>query len=125
VKHYFSGLKKIAKNQPQKKRKKKTPIYAENNQFMLNCVVAKLMLKMVYRNEKGIYYAMDLGGTNFRVLRVLLGGREKRVMKQEFEEVAIPPPLMLGTSVVNLIVFKFVDFGEEIITTQNAKNQET
>jgi hexokinase len=92
---------------------------------MLNCVVAKLMLKMVYRNEKGVYYAVDLGGTNFRVLRVLLGGREKRVMKQEFEEVAIPHPLMVGTSAVNLIISKFVDFCEKTITTQNAKNQET
>jgi hexokinase len=73
---------------------------------MLNCVVAKLMLKMVYRNEKGVYYAVDLGGTNFRVLRVLLGGREKRVMKQEFEEVAIPHPLMVGTSAVNLIILQ-------------------
>jgi hexokinase len=104
---------------PQKKQKKKRPIYAENNQ--LNCVVAKLMLKMVYRNEKGVYYAVDLGGTNFRVLRVLLGGREKRVIKQEFEEVAIPPPLMVGTSVVKLIIFKFVDFCEKIITTQSAQ----
>lgn len=41
---------------------------------------------------------MDLGGTNFRVLRVQLGGLEGRVIKQEYEEVAIPPELMLGTS---------------------------
>ncbi|CAK9271543.1 unnamed protein product [Sphagnum jensenii] len=68
--------------------------------------------KMPTGNEKGIYYAMDLGGTNFRVLRVLLGGREKRVMKQEFEEVAIPRPLMLGTSVelYDFIAKKLTDF---------------
>lgn len=48
--------------------------------------------------EKGLYYAVDLGGTNFRVLRVQLGGLEGRVIKQEYEEVAIPPELMLGTS---------------------------
>jgi hypothetical protein len=41
---------------------------------------------------------VDLGGTNFRVLRVQLGGIEGRVIKQEYEEVAIPPELMLGTS---------------------------
>lgn len=41
---------------------------------------------------------MDLGGTNFRVLRVQLGGLDGRVIKQEYEEVAIPPELMLGTS---------------------------
>jgi hexokinase len=50
------------------------------------------------RNEMGLYYAVDLGGTNFRVLRVQLGGLEGRVIKQEYEEVAIPPELMLGTS---------------------------
>jgi hexokinase len=50
------------------------------------------------RNERGLFYAVDLGGTNFRVLRVQLGGLEGRVIKQEYEEVAIPPELMLGTS---------------------------
>ncbi|XP_024360110.1 hexokinase-1 isoform X2 [Physcomitrium patens] len=49
-------------------------------------------------HERGLYYAVDLGGTNFRVLRVQLGGLEGRVIKQEYEEVAIPPELMLGTS---------------------------
>jgi hexokinase len=50
------------------------------------------------RDEKGLYYAVDLGGTNFRVLRVQLGGKQGRVIKQEYEEVAIPPELMIGTS---------------------------
>lgn len=49
-------------------------------------------------DEKGLFYALDLGGTNFRVMRVLLSGREKRVEKQEVEEVSIPPHLMVGTS---------------------------
>ncbi|CAM6013081.1 unnamed protein product [Sphagnum balticum] len=49
-------------------------------------------------DEKGLYYAVDLGGTNFRALRVQLGGKESRVIKQEYEEVAIPPELMIGTS---------------------------
>ncbi|XP_031491499.1 hexokinase-1-like [Nymphaea colorata] len=49
-------------------------------------------------DEKGLYYALDLGGTNFRVLRVQLGGRESRVVKREFEEVSIPPELMVGSS---------------------------
>jgi len=50
------------------------------------------------RHEKGLFYAVDLGGTNFRVLRVQLGGLDGRVIKQEYEEVAIPADLMLGTS---------------------------
>ncbi|KAM1727278.1 hypothetical protein ACFX12_017939 [Malus domestica] len=49
-------------------------------------------------DENGLFYALDLGGTNFRVLRVRLGGNEKRVVKQEFDEVSIPPHLMTGTS---------------------------
>ncbi|CAM8997803.1 unnamed protein product [Rhodiola kirilowii] len=49
-------------------------------------------------DESGLFYALDLGGTNFRVLRALLGGKERRVVKQEFEEVSIPPHLMVGSS---------------------------
>nr|VDD29076.1 unnamed protein product [Brassica oleracea] len=49
-------------------------------------------------DEQGFFYALDLGGTNFRVMRVLLGGKQDRVVKQEFEEVSIPPPLMTGAS---------------------------
>lgn len=49
-------------------------------------------------DEKGLFYALDLGGTNFRVLRVQLGGKGGRVLHQEFEEVSIPPHLMVGNS---------------------------
>ncbi|KAG6662157.1 hexokinase-1-like isoform X1 [Carya illinoinensis] len=49
-------------------------------------------------DEKGLFYALDLGGTNFRVLRVLLGGKGKHIINQEFDEVAIPPHLMTGNS---------------------------
>ncbi|KAL8223355.1 hypothetical protein R6Q57_018830 [Mikania cordata] len=46
--------------------------------------------------EKGIFYALDLGGTNFRVLRVKLGGVKN--VKKEFQEVSIPPNFMIGKS---------------------------
>ncbi|CAN1314924.1 Hexokinase-2, chloroplastic [Linum perenne] len=49
-------------------------------------------------NEKGLFYALDLGGTNFRVLRVQLGGKEDRVIATESEQVSIPQDLMFGTS---------------------------
>ncbi|ESR40107.1 hexokinase-1 [Citrus sinensis] len=49
-------------------------------------------------DEKGTYYALDLGGTNFRVLRVHLGGKGVGLINQEFAEVSIPPHLMTGTS---------------------------
>ncbi|XP_062087573.1 hexokinase-1-like [Humulus lupulus] len=49
-------------------------------------------------NEKGLFYALDLGGTNFRVLRVQLGGKDGGIVNQEFAEVSIPQDLMVGTS---------------------------
>ncbi|KAK9136459.1 hypothetical protein Syun_015789 [Stephania yunnanensis] len=49
-------------------------------------------------NEEGLFYALDLGGTNFRVLRVQLGGKDKRVIDTEFEQVSIPQELMFRTS---------------------------
>ncbi|GAB4852516.1 Hexokinase isoenzyme 2 [Ancistrocladus abbreviatus] len=49
-------------------------------------------------NEKGLFYALDLGGTNFRVLRVQLGGKDQGVVASEFEQVSIPQELMFGTS---------------------------
>lgn len=53
------------------------------------------------RSEKGLFYALDLGGTNFRVLRVQLGGKDNRVIDTEFEQVSIPQELMFGTSEVS------------------------
>ena len=52
------------------------------------------------RNEKGLFYALDLGGTNFRVLRVQLGGKDERVIATEFDQVSIPHQLMFATSQV-------------------------
>ncbi|PNX73033.1 hexokinase-1-like protein [Trifolium pratense] len=52
-------------------------------------------------DEKGLFYALDLGGTNFRALRIQLGGKEKGVVKVEAEEVSIPPHLMTGSSHVS------------------------
>lgn len=66
--------------------------------------VTELLLLLLARDEKGLYYALDLGGTNFRVLRIQLGGKDARVVKQEFEEVSIPPHLMTGTSDVSISI---------------------
>ncbi|KAI3855317.1 hypothetical protein MKX03_026970 [Papaver bracteatum] len=46
-------------------------------------------------DEHGLFYALYLGGTNFHVLRVQLGGRDGSVVKKEFTEVSIPPELMI------------------------------
>ncbi|XP_045814528.1 hexokinase-3-like [Trifolium pratense] len=48
--------------------------------------------------EKGPYYALHLGGTNFRVTRVLLSGQPSPVLEHEVERQPIPPHLMTSTS---------------------------
>jgi hypothetical protein len=47
---------------------------------------------------------LDLGGTNFRVLRVQLGGKDDRVISTEFDQVSIPHDLMFATSEVCFFV---------------------
>eukprot|EP00897_Mesotaenium_endlicherianum_P009836 jgi/Mesen1/8881/ME000532S08274 len=63
-------------------------------------------------HEKGLFYALDLGGTNFRVLRTMLGGREGRILRQEYAEVSIPQELMVGTSeaLFDFIATKLAEF---------------
>lgn len=56
-----------------------------------------------FRSEKGTYYALDLGGTNFRVLRVQLGGNSSdrsAILRHDVDRQAIPPHLMTSTSEV-------------------------
>ncbi|CAM8916745.1 unnamed protein product [Rhodiola kirilowii] len=49
-------------------------------------------------SEKGTYYALDLGGTNFRVLRVQLGGKSHGIVDHVVERQPIPQNLMIGRS---------------------------
>uniref|UniRef100_J3L3L9 Phosphotransferase n=1 Tax=Oryza brachyantha TaxID=4533 RepID=J3L3L9_ORYBR len=49
-------------------------------------------------DETGMFYALDLGGTNFRVLRIQLGGKEQRVIKQDSKGMSIPQHLMSSSS---------------------------
>ncbi|CAI5509932.1 unnamed protein product [Closterium sp. Naga37s-1] len=49
-------------------------------------------------SEKGVFYALDLGGTNFRVLRVPLLGRDGGIGKVDSEGASISPELMTGTT---------------------------
>jgi len=64
------------------------------------CVVLDCVVLWNVRNEKGLFYALDLGGTNFRVMRVQLGGKDERVIDTEFDQVSIPQDLMSATSEV-------------------------
>lgn len=54
--------------------------------------------KLPTGREEGLFYGLDLGGTNFRVLKVQLGGNDQRIAKRESRAVAIPPHLMSGSS---------------------------
>ncbi|KAL2534107.1 Hexokinase-1 [Abeliophyllum distichum] len=66
-------------------------------------------------DEEGVFYALDLGGTNFRVLRVQLGGKDVGIVHQEFAEASIPPALMNQTSDVlfDYIAEKLANFVAE------------
>ncbi|PKI57720.1 hypothetical protein CRG98_021787 [Punica granatum] len=46
--------------------------------------------------EKGTFYALDLGGTYFRVLRVQLGGQRSSILSHDVERQPIPEHLMTG-----------------------------
>jgi len=71
------------------------------------------------RNEKGLFYGLDLGGTNFRVLRVQLGGKDDRVIDTEFDQVSIPQDLMSATSQVTNefihLLCKIILFSQNVV----------
>ncbi|XP_006658518.3 hexokinase-1-like [Oryza brachyantha] len=60
--------------------------------------------------EEGLFYALDLGGTNFRVLRVrLAGGEKERVAERVVRRgVMIPPGLMSGDGATSERLFGFI-----------------
>ncbi|KAM9333298.1 hexokinase-4-like [Pholidichthys leucotaenia] len=47
--------------------------------------------------ERGDFLALDLGGTNFRILHVRVVEEEQRVLKMDSQVCAIPQEMMLGT----------------------------
>ncbi|XP_072982317.1 hexokinase-3-like isoform X1 [Typha latifolia] len=49
-------------------------------------------------SEEGSYYALDLGGTNFRVLRVHLGGKRSMILSHQVVCEPFPQELMTSTS---------------------------
>ncbi|CAN4098480.1 unnamed protein product [Withania somnifera] len=64
-------------------------------------------------NEGGVFYALDLGGTNFRVLRVQLGGKDGGIIHQEFVEASIPPNLMALFDYIAAELAKFIGQEDE------------
>jgi len=85
--------------------------------------------KLPTGGEEGLFYGLDLGGTNFRVLKVELGGNEKHVVDRDSREVIIPPHLMSGSSselfgFIASELAKFVVDDEKFINVLNGKKRE-
>lgn len=58
-------------------------------------------------NEEGCFYALDLGGTNLRVMQVKLQGN--RTIDLKAESYMVPPKIKTGkshVSIVSLLVLK-------------------
>ncbi|CAA2987001.1 hexokinase-3-like [Olea europaea subsp. europaea] len=78
----------------------------------------KMLLTFVHNlpsgNEKGTYYALDLGGTNFRILRVRLGDQRSAIIGHDVDRQPIPQHLMTGTSeeLFDFIASSLKDFVE-------------
>lgn len=76
-----------------------------------------------FRSERGKYYALDLGGTNFRVLRIQLGGKRSSILSCDVERQPIPQDLMTSTSEVAYFVAHKFFFAFKILPySDNSKN---
>ncbi|KAH0926066.1 hypothetical protein HID58_018322, partial [Brassica napus] len=82
----------------------------------------KMLLTFVHHlpngTEKGTYYALHLGGTYFRILRVHLGGERSYLDVQDVERHPIPSHLMNSTSEV---LFNFLAFSMERFIEKEGK----
>ncbi|KAL4592196.1 hypothetical protein LXL04_005183 [Taraxacum kok-saghyz] len=71
-------------------------------------------------SENGTYYALHIGGTNFRLLRIQLGG-QRSILGHDVERKPIPQHLMTSTSEE---LFDFITVSlKEFIETTNGANQ--
>ncbi|KAF2312100.1 hypothetical protein GH714_028053 [Hevea brasiliensis] len=78
--------------------------------YLLGCI-GILIFHHVVRSEVGTYYALDLGGTNLRVVRVQLGGRSSSILSKDVELLPIPQHLMTSTSEVGREVVECLQAG--------------
>lgn len=62
--------------------------------FCLSCCLILSVVLLPFSDEKGCYYALDLGGTNFRVMRVKLQGN--RTIDLKTESYKVPPNIKVG-----------------------------
>ncbi|XP_044226402.1 hexokinase-2-like isoform X2 [Thunnus albacares] len=71
--------------------------------------------------EKGDFLALDLGGTNFRVLHVRVMEEEQRVLKMDSQICAIPQEIMLGSG--DQLFDHIAACLSEFLDSQNLKEQ--
>lgn len=58
----------------------------------------------LFRRERGTYYALHLGGSYFRIIRVHLGGERSSLEVEDIERHSIPTSLLNSTSEVTMLV---------------------
>ncbi|THU49158.1 hypothetical protein C4D60_Mb06t06610 [Musa balbisiana] len=82
--------------------------------------------KLPTGDEEGLFYGLDLGGTNFRVRRVQLGGKERGIIEQESKEVPIPTHLMFGRSdeLFDFIAIELADFAAKDCLIEGGRQRE-
>lgn len=51
-----------------------------------------------YREEKGIYYGINLRGTNFLIVRAKLGGKTEPVSEIRRQEISIPSEMLANAN---------------------------
>jgi len=89
-----------------------------NNCFIIydNCLMCSTIffivhdvdgMSLFHRSESGIYYALHVGGTNFRILRIQLGG-QRSILGHDVERKPIPQHLMTRTTEVCRIISSMI-----------------
>lgn len=73
------------------------------------------------RDEKGLYYGVNLRGENFLILRARLGGKNESISELQREEISIPTGVMAASSKVMFVLHSGRGFVLRITTTFLAK----
>ncbi|WOH15213.1 hypothetical protein DCAR_0934750 [Daucus carota subsp. sativus] len=93
----------------------------------------KMLLTFIHNlptgDEQGTYYALVLGGTNFRVVRVRLGEEKSSILKRDVDRKPIPEHLMTSTSeelfdFIASSLKEFVEREENVVEVSQVKGRE-
>ncbi|XP_038719616.1 probable hexokinase-like 2 protein isoform X2 [Tripterygium wilfordii] len=87
----------------------------------LNMLVS-YMASLPSGDEEGVYYGVNLRGTNFLILCARLGGKQKPISDLYREEIIIPSDVVTGTSQE---LFDFIAVEVEKFVSANPENRDT